>query len=180
MSSEPQVGEFELNQAVQLLSATPATLRALLGHLSPEWLQFQEEPEAWSPHSVMIHMIHNDRTNWIVRARTTLKQGGPHEFPPFQQMPDELHAERSIDQLLDEFAAVRGESLAELQGFGLGSDAFDRPAIHPELGTVNLRQLLSTWVVHDMNHIHQIVKSLAKRYTAEVGPWTKFLAILEL
>lgn len=180
MSVEPQLGEFELTQAVQLLGATPDTLRALLYGLSPEWLHFQEDPEAWSPHSVMIHLIHSERTNWIVRAQTALQEGGPHEFPPFRQMPEALNASRSFEQLLDEFEEVRQSSLATLDGFGLGLDDLARQAVHPELGLVNLRQLLSTWVAHDMNHIHQIAKTLAKRYTVEVGPWRQFLGILEI
>lgn len=181
MSSQAQGVQFDLSQAIQLLKGTPDTLRALLGDLSPEWLHFQEDPEAWSPHTVVIHYVHNERTNWIPRARVVLSEEDDREFPPFRQLPEsgEL-ANRSIGDLLAEFAELRDESIAILSRFKLKPSDYDRQAVHAVLGTVNLRQLLATWVVHDLNHVHQIVKSLAKRYQDAVGPWRQNLAILDI
>lgn len=172
---------FDLEEGIRLLAATPSALRALLVGLPDTWLNFQEEPEAWSPRSVLVHFIHNERTNWMPRARVILSDAQVRRFPPFQQMPDEGEFEsQSVDQLLTQFADMRKRNLADLRSLGLRQADFDREAEHPVLGTVNLRQLLATWVVHDLNHLHQIAKTLAKRYRASVGPWRPNLAILDV
>ncbi len=181
MPSREQEGNFVLVEALQVLKATPSALRALLEGLPAEWIHFQEDPEAWSPHTVLVHFIHNERTNWIPRAHVILSEAEVREFAPFPQMPENGEPdERPIGDLLAEFARLREESLATLGGFDLKASDFDREAVHPVLGTVNLRQLLATWVVHDMNHTHQITKTLAKRYRQDVGPWRQYLAILDL
>jgi len=179
---EPVVdGEFNLNEALQILERTPATLGALLGDLSPAWLSFQEDPEAWNPFVLLIHFIHNERANWIPRVRVILSEGDHREFPPFRQLPENgLRIEKPTGELLAEFAQLRQESLVTLRGLDLKLRDFDRQARHPVLGTVSLRQLLATWVVHDLNHIHQIAKTLAKRYREAVGPWRRNLAILDI
>jgi hypothetical protein len=172
---------FDLVEAIHVLEATPGALRALLGDLPEAWLKFQEDPEAWSPRSVLVHFIHNERTNWIPRARVILSDEKVRRFAPFRQMPEEAEFESaSVDQLLTQFADLRKQNLSALQGLGLTQDDFDREAEHPVLGTVNLRQLLATWTVHDMNHLHQIAKTLAKRYREAVGPWRPNLAILDI
>ena len=172
---------FDLLEAMQVLEGTPAMVAELLKDLSPHWLAFQEDPDAWSPRTVVTHFIHNERTNWIPRARVILSDGGPHQFPPFRQLPEDSQEEgRSLGNLLNEFARLREQNLATLRGFDLQPIDLDREGIHPALGTVNLRQLLATWVVHDLNQTHQIAKTLAKRYREEVGPWRKNLAILDI
>ena len=174
-------GEFDLSEAMQILERTPATIEVLLGDLSPAWLNFQEDSEAWSPFVVLIHFIHNERANWIPRARAILSEDDHREFPPFRQLPENgLQIKRPARELLAEFAQLRQESLAALRKFDLKAGDFDRKARHPVLGTVTLRQLLATWVVHDLNHIHQIAKTLAKRYRETVGPWRQNLAILDI
>jgi hypothetical protein len=172
---------FELREAVCVLEQTPAAVAALLGNLPPPWLTFQEQPEAWSPLTVLIHFIHNERANWIPRARVILAADGPRQLPPFRQMPENAtEAGQSIAELLREFAHLRDESLAVLRGFDLQPSDLEREAVHPVLGRVNLRQLLATWLVHDLNHIQQIAKTLAQRYGDEVGPWRQYLAILDM
>jgi hypothetical protein len=174
-------GSFDLGEAMHVLEATPGTLRDLLGSLPESWLRFQEDPEAWSPRSVLVHFIHNERINWIPRARVILSDEEERRFSPFQQMPDETEFESaSVDQLLTQFADLRKQNLSTLRGLDLTEAEFDREGQHPVLGTVSLRQLLATWVVHDMNHLHQIAKTLAKRYRQAVGPWRPNLAILDL
>jgi len=171
---------FELEEALHVLERTPAALRALLQGLPDAWLSYQEDAEAWSPLTVLIHFIHNERMNWIPRARIILSGEDRREFPPFRQLPQDMSlSERSTAALLAEFARLREHSLVELKGLGLREQDFDRDAIHPVLGPVTLRQLLSTWVVHDLNHTHQIAKTLAKRYREVVGPWRQFLSILD-
>ena len=181
MHTNEQDGIFDLGEALQVLKVTPSALRALLEDLPPQWLHFQEDPDAWSPHTVLIHFIHNERQNWIPRARVLLSEVEVREFAPFPQMPENGESdERPIGDLLDEFAQLREQNLATLGEFGLTAGDYERQAEHPILGTVNLSQLLATWVVHDINHTHQITKTLAKRYRDAVGPWRKFLPILDL
>lgn len=181
MSSDHRENAFDLREAIEALKATPATLNALLGQLPDSWLEFTEDHEAWSPRSVLIHYIHNERTNWMPRAKVILSDKGDRAFAPFNQMPEPTdYPPGEIDELLDLFAALRSENLDALGEFDIQADDLDRTGEHPSLGTVNLRQLLSTWVVHDYNHLHQIVKTLAKQYDVEVGPWKKFLGVLEI
>ena len=177
MGTEP----FDLAEAVRLLESTPATLRALFAGISESGLQFQEDPQAWSPHTVLVHFIHNERSNWIPRTRVILSEDEVRKFAPFRQLPMEGEFEQvPAEQLLTQFAELRSRSLAALRKLNLTSADFDRQAEHPVLGTVSLRQLLATWVVHDLNHLHQIAKSLAKRHREAVGPWRPNLAILDL
>src|SRR3990172_6346056 len=160
-----QAEMFNLTEAIRLLEATPATLRALLEGLPEGWLHFREDPEAWSPHTVLVHFIHNERTNWMTRARVILSDEEVRKFPSFRQLPMEGEVEdQPTAQLLAQFADLRARNLSTLRDLQLRPADYDREAEHPVLGTVNLRQLLATWVVHDLNHLHQIAKTLAKRY----------------
>jgi hypothetical protein len=176
-----QYEEFKLDEAVKVLAVTPGTLQSLLGDIPDSWLEFQEEPDAWSPRTVLVHYIHNELMNWIPRVRVTLSEAEERVFPPFQQLPElSEYGAFDIHQLLGKFADIRQQNLVELQNLELSPDDFSHEAVHPVLGTVNLRQLLATWVVHDLNHLHQISKSIAKRYREEVGPWRGNLPILDL
>jgi hypothetical protein len=171
---------LRLDEAIPVLEATPAILRSLLAHLPGEWLDFHEDADAWSPRTVLVHFVHNERTNWIPRARVTLSPGEVRRFAPFQQLPAPGEIDDSdVAAMLAEFAALRQDSLTFLRGLNLQPEDYRRTAEHPSLGTVTLAQLLATWVVHDLNHLHQIAKSLAKRYQASVGPWRQYLAILD-
>ncbi len=130
---------------------------------------------------MLVHFIHNEQTNWLPRTRVILSEAEDKTFPPFRQMPEDGDLPpRGIDQLLDQFAQLREENLSAMREFGLKPEDLDREGEHPVLGTVHLRQLIATWLVHDLNHLHQIAKSLAKRYGDAVGPWKKNLAILDL
>lgn len=172
---------LQWEEAIPVWEATPVVLRSLLAHLPKESLDFHEDPDAWSPRMVLIHFIQNERTNWIPRARVIL---GPHEdrkFAPFQQLPAPGEIDDSdVGALLDEFAVLRRDNLAILRGLHLKPEDLRRTGEHPSLGTVTLAQLLATWVVHDLNHMHQILKSLAKQNIAAVGPWKQYLGILDL
>jgi hypothetical protein len=143
---------FELEDAIKILTATPGTLATLLGDLQDSWIEFKEEPEAWSPRTVLVHYIHNELTNWMPRVRVTLSDSQERRFPPFQQLPDLSEYEAyDLGQLLAKFADLRQQNLSELQNFDLGPADYSREAEHPVLGTVNLRQLLASWVVHHEN-----------------------------
>ncbi len=172
--------EFELAHAIEILRRTPATLNALLRDLPEPWLVQNEGPETWSPYDVIGHLIHGDETDWIPRAQIILEYGETKAFEPFDRVA--MFAEskgKSIVELLDTFAELRAEKLRELQSMNLTSDLLDKRGRHPELGVVTLKQLLSTWVVHDLSHIRQVVRVMSKQYGEAVGPWRAYLSILE-
>ena len=162
--------EFELHQARQILSRTPATLNSLLRDLAPEWFASNEGPETWSPFDVVGHLIHGEKTDWIPRARIIIEHGEAGTFEPFDRFAMfENSKGKQLNDLLDEFARLRAESLAQLDELQITPELLARRAQHPELGVVTLSQLLSTWVLHDLNHIAQIVRVMAKQYGTAVG-----------
>ena len=172
--------EFKLEHAIEILQRTPATLNSLLRDL-PEPLLFQNEgSETWSPYDVIGHLIHGEETDWIPRAKIILEHGEARAFESFDRVAMfEKSKGKSISELLDMFAQARGESLREIQSMNLTSDLLDKRGRHPELGVVTLKQLLSTWVVHDLGHIRQVVRVMSKQYGDTVGPWKAYLSILE-
>ena len=181
MSEHAEHAIWRLDEALPVLEATPTILRSLLAHLQHESLDFHEDAAAWSPRTVLVHFIHNERTNWIPRARVILSAGEVRRFVPFQQLPTSGEIDDSdVLAMLAKFAALRQENITFLRSLNLKPEDYDRTAEHPSLGTVTLAQLLATWTVHDLNHIQQILKSLAKRHSAAVGPWRQYLAILDL
>ena len=136
--------------------------------------------EPWNPYDVVGHLIHGEETDWIPRARIILAQGDNRTFVPFDRFAQfEKSKGRSLAQLLDEFAKLRVENIETLRSWNLTDAELDLEAIHPELGPVTLRQLLATWVVHDLNHIRQIVTAMAGKYASEVGVWREYLSILQ-
>jgi hypothetical protein len=172
--------EFELASAINILRKTPATLNSLLRDLPEPWLLQNEGPETWSPYDVIGHLIHGEETDWIPRAKMILEHGETRAFEPFDRVAMfEESKGKSIGELLDAFAQARAESLRELQSLNLTSDLLEKRGRHPELGVVTLRQLLSTWVVHDLGHVRQVVRVLSKQYRDAVGPWRAYLSILE-
>jgi hypothetical protein len=169
---------FSLPECRALLARTPAVLRTLLSGLPEEWIRSAEGPGTWCAFDVVGHLIHSDRTNWIPRVQAILgRTDAP--FPAFERAAMlEANRGRSLDALLAEFERVRGESQERLQALGLGEAELDRTGRHPEFGRVTLRQLLSSWTVHDLDHLYQISRVLAKRLGDEAGPWKAYLRIL--
>jgi hypothetical protein len=171
--------KFDLDQALALLSKTPATLRALLADLPRQWTHHNEGPETWSPYDVIGHLIHGERTDWLPRVRMILEYGENRPFNPFDRFAQFTgDPNRPLDQLLDEFAALREESLAAVRELKIGAAELEKRGLHPALGTVRLQELLATWVAHDLDHLAQIARTMAKQYTDEVGPWKAYLSIL--
>ena len=171
--------EFELAQAIEVLRRTPATLNALLRDLPEPWLVQNEGSETWNPYDVIGHLIHGEETDWIPRAKIILEHGEAKAFEPFDRVAMfEESKGKSIVELLDTFAQLRAENLRELRSLNLTPDLLDKRGRHPELGVVTLKQLLSTWVVHDLGHIRQIVRVISKQYGEAVGPWRAYLSIL--
>jgi hypothetical protein len=171
--------EFQLDHAKEILRRTPATLNSLLRHLPEEWILSNEGSESWSPFDVMGHLIHAEEGDWIPRAKIILKYGESRTFEPFDRFAMfEKSRGKSLGDLLDRFEWLRAESLKELEGMNLKPEMLAKRGMHPEFGVVTLSQLLSTWVVHDLGHIGQIVRVMAKQYREAVGAWQTYLPVL--
>lgn len=168
---------FDLAEARALLVATPATLRALLAGLPPAWHDVNEGEGTWSPREVLAHLVDGEEVDWIPRARQILAGRG-EPFVPFDREGfRSRYAAATVAELLDLFAARRAESLAALDGFALAAADCERTGVHPAFGEVTLAQLLATWAAHDLSHLAQIARVLAKRYADDVGPWRAYLSI---
>lgn len=171
---------FELEEAIAILERTPGTFRALLAGLPEVWTDANEGENTFSAFDNVGHLIHGERTDWIARARVILEQGERRRFEPYDRFAQVREsAGKSLPQLLDEFEKLRAENLVTLRGWKLTERELDLAAEHPDLGPVTLRQLLATWVAHDLGHIAQTARVLAKRYRADVGPWRAYLPVLD-
>lgn len=171
--------EFALEQAIEILERTPAVLSQLLSNLSPGWTSNNEGINTWSPFDVIGHLIHGERTDWLIRAEIILSDSDDKKFRPFDRFAQfELSRNKSLKQLLGEFKQAREFNMNRLKQLNITAEQLKRTGIHPAFGEVTLSQLLSTWVVHDLDHIYQISRVVAKQYKEEVGPWIEFLKIL--
>jgi hypothetical protein len=172
--------DFQLTDAIQILERTPATLGALLGGLGEKWTTPNEGPDTFSAFDNVGHLVHGERTDWIPRARIILAQGTVRRFAPFDRFAQYRESEgKTLAQLLDEFASLRRDNLSTLRGWQLTDRELALEGEHPELGPVTLRQLLSTWVAHDLGHVAQTARVVAKQYRDAVGPWRAYLPVLD-
>ena len=171
---------FNLEETIALLTRTPATLDALLRDLPETWTLRNEGENTWSAFDVVGHLNHGERTDWIPRIRRILEFGESKPFEPFDRFAQTREsAGKSLAQLLDAFAELRTENLRQLRSFNLQAMDFERRGRHPALGTVILSELLSTWAAHDLTHLHQVSRIMAHQYREQVGPWSKFLGVLQ-
>ncbi len=169
-----------IEDTLQLLERTPGALRGLLSGLPPEWVQGNYGADTFSPFDVVGHLIHAEKTGWIPRLRRILENGESVPFEPFDRFAQYQASQgRRIEELLAEFARLRAMNVSKVRALNLGDDMLELRGKHPELGTVTARQLLATWIVHDMNHLKQIARAIAWQYRDEVGPWKEYLPILE-
>ena len=172
--------EQNLPDTISLLARTPVTLNALLRDLPETWTRRNEGQNTWSAFDVVGHLIHGERTDWMPRARIVLQSGEARTFEPFDRWAQARESQgKSLEQLLDEFARLRSESLSELRGLNLRPEDFARRGRHPALGVVTLSELLAAWAAHDLTHLHQISRIMAHQYREAVGPWNKFLGVLQ-
>lgn len=171
--------KFSLERSLEVLGKTPAVLRALLHGLDDEWLMNNEGPETFSPFDVVGHLLHGEKTDWAARTKMILESGTEKSFVPWDRfaMYEESKG-KDMAQLLDEFEAARVINLQWLESLNLSEEDLDKKGLHPKLGEVTLRNLLSTWVVHDLTHMAQITRVMAKQYKEEMGPWPEFFRIL--
>lgn len=165
---------------IAILEGTPGVLRAMLERVPDALARTNEGPDTFSAFDNLGHLVHGERTDWIPRARIILEQGAERRFQPFDRHAH-VHesAGKTVRDLLDEFASLRTSNLETLRGWDLTADQLDLTGEHPAFGTVTLRQLLATWAVHDLGHIAQIARVLAKQYRDDVGPWRAYLPILD-
>lgn len=170
--------QFDMEKALPILERTPQVVEAMLYGLDDEWVFSNEGGDTWSPFEVMAHLIHGEKTDWIPRVRVILGEGDKL-FVPFDM---EGHVKegkgKSMNQLLDEFKVLRKDNLLQLKEMNITDELLNRTGIHPILGTVTLQQLLAAWVVHDLSHIHQLSRVMAKQYDETVGPWKQFMGVL--
>ena len=171
--------EFKLSEALEVLERTPATLRALLDDVTKPWERGTEGPDTFSPFDNVGHLIDGEETDWMPRARIILTQGENRRFEPYDRFRHKSrNANRTFESLLEEFARLRAENLRTLRSWKLTDAQLELRGEHPRLGPVTLRQLLAAWVVHDLGHIAQVARVMAKQYRAEVGPWLAYLPVL--
>jgi len=170
---------FNLKEAIEILGRTPGILTALLNGLSDRWIYNNEGGESWNPYDIVGHMLHGEKKDWIPRAKIILEYGEDKPFEPFDRFAQFKDSEgKALNDLLEEFATLRDENIDVLNKFNLGENDFNKKGIHPEFGKVTLKQLLSTWVVHDLSHIRQISRVMAKQYKNEIGPWVTYLPVI--
>ena len=172
--------EQNLIDTIALLSRTPAALDVLLRELPKAWTSHDEGENTWSAFDVVGHLIHGERTDWMPRLRMILEFGETQTFVPFDRFAQFRESEgKSLPQLLDQFARLRAENLAELRALNLQPADFERQGRHPALGPVTLSQLLAAWAVHDLTHLHQISRIMAHQYRQAVGPWSAYLGVMQ-
>ena len=171
---------FDLSEGIAVLERTPGTFRALLAGLPDSWIVANEGPDTFSPFDNVGHLIHGERTDWIPRARIILAQGADRRFEPYDRFAQKREsAGKDLAMLLDEFARLRAENLTTLRSWTLTDRELALEGEHPALGLVTLRQLLATWVAHDLGHVAQTTRVMAKRYRDAVGPWRAYLPIMD-
>jgi hypothetical protein len=168
--------DFRVEEGVEILKRTPAALSGLLGGLSDSWLHASEGPETFSPLDVLGHLIYGEQTDWMPRARIIVESGESRPFEPWDRRGFyEILEGRTVDQLLHQFGQLRRENLADLRRL---SPDLTLTGMHPGLGRVSMSELLAAWVAHDLGHIAQITRVLAKQYRDAVGPWREYLTIV--
>jgi hypothetical protein len=174
------LNEFSLAEAIAVLTRTPATLDALLRGMPDIWVRCNEGKDSWSAFDIVGHLIFGERTDWMPRARIILENGETRLFDSFDRFAQEKESEgKSLEQLLDDFARLRRENLAALQALNLQPSDLARRGKHPALGVVTLSELLATWAVHDLTHLHQLSRVMARQYRDAVGPWSAYLGVLQ-
>ncbi len=171
--------KFNLPEAVAILQRTPDVLNSMLLGISEEWTSRNEGPDTWSAFDVVGHLIHGEQTDWIPRMEIILSGTGEKKLEPFDRFAQfEQSSGKTLTLLLMEFKVMRNKNIDLLLSKKLTDADLERRGTHPDFGPVTLSQLLATWVVHDLNHIGQICRVMAKQYKTEVGPWTKYLRIV--
>ena len=171
--------QYDVSKAIEILERTPKVLSTLLSGLSEEWTENNEGENTWSPYDVIGHLVHGEEADWLVRTLIILEFEEAKTFEPFDRFAQfEKSKGKSIDQLLEEFTQLRKANLAVFKSLNISQSDLDKKGSHPGLGTITLKNMLSSWVAHDLGHIAQISRVMAKQYSSEIGPWHEYLAIM--
>jgi hypothetical protein len=171
--------DFKFETSFEILERTPSVLRTLLSDLPDDWVIHNEGPETWSPFDVVGHLLHGENTDWMPRLKKILSDDDK-EFVPYDRFAQfEQSKGKTMSQLLDEFETARKENLVELRGMNLTEQHLTRTGIHPKFRVVTLSQLLSTWTVHDLTHLSQITRVMAKQYRSAIGPWIEYFRAVQ-
>jgi hypothetical protein len=170
---------FDLHKSIEVLERTPLVVESMLKGLSEEWTTKNEGPDTWSPYDIVGHLVHGEKTDWMTRLEIILSDNTNKKFTPFDRFAQYRESKgKSLQMLMDEFKTLRKKNILKLRLKKIDSTDLLKKGIHPDFGKVTLKQLISTWVVHDLNHIAQIARVMSKQYKAEVGPWVEYLPIL--
>jgi DinB superfamily len=173
------MNEFNLQDTIALLSRTPPTLDSLLRELPDSWTRLNEGKNTFDAFEVVGHLIHGERTDWIPRAKMILQFGDSRPFEAFDRSGHRQEIEgKPMGELLDEFSRARSENMATLRSMNLTARDLEKRGLHPALGLVTMSQLLATWTAHDLTHLHQISRTMARRYSETVGPWNAYLGVM--
>ena len=171
--------KFDLAKSVQILERTPVVLKDILQNVSNDWTMHNEGDDTWSPYDIVGHLIHGERTDWMPRLEIILHKEDK-KFIPYDRFAQFKESEgKDLQQLLSEFSELRKENLLKLRSLTLNEDDLNKTGIHPEFGEVRLKQLLSTWTIHDLTHIAQITRVMAKQYKKAIGPWIKYFRLMQ-
>jgi|ERR1051326_2394799 uncharacterized damage-inducible protein DinB len=171
--------KFSIAYSISVLERTPNILKEMLDGLQDEWIFNNEGKDTWSPYDVMGHLIHGEKTDWIPRMEIILSDKADKKFVPFDRFAMMNAEKKPLNELLEEFKTLREQNLEILSSKKLSEKDLLKTGIHPEFGEVTLKQLLGTWVAHDLGHIAQISRVMAKQYKEEAGPWVKYLRVLQ-
>lgn len=170
---------FDLNKSIEILERTPEVYSALFNNTKHNWDKINEGSDTWSGYNIIGHLIHGEKTDWIPRAEIILSNNDDKTFEPYDRFAqEELYSFQTIEELLIEFKTLRKQNIEKLISWNLSENDLDKKGIHPDLGTVTLRQLISTWTIHDIAHLNQVSRVIVKHYAEDVGPWKKYTRLL--
>ena len=170
---------FELNKSIELLKRAPVTYKNMFYGLNEDWVYANEGESTWSAYDIIGHLIHGEKTDWIPRSRIILSDQEDKTFVPFDRFAQkELSKGKTMEELIDEFTTLRKANIEELESWNLTEEDLSKTGMHPELGTVTLRQLIAMWTIHDVTHIHQVSRVMVKHYKDDIGPWVAYSGIL--
>lgn len=170
--------EYKLNEALEILKRTPSVVATMTKGLEDHWIYSNEGEDSWSSFDIVGHLIHGEKTDWITRVKVILFEKDK-TFTPFDRFAQfEDSKGKSLSELLMTFSQLREQNIERLKSLNISEEQYSLEGIHPALGKASLKQLLATWVVHDLGHVAQIARVMAKQYKTEVGPWEAYLPIL--
>ena len=171
--------KFSIHQSISVLEKTPWVVEQLIYDLPEEWIISNEGGETWSPFDIVGHLIHGERTDWIARLEIILSDKAEKNFTTFDRFAQFRESKgKTLKDLLDEFKSLRAENIKILKSKNLTEKDFHLIGVHPVFGNVTLKNLIATWVVHDLDHLSQLSRVMAHQFRVEVGPWKEYLRIL--